>query len=92
MIQKIVPSLWFDKDSEEAMNFYVGVFNANPGKTTESKIISIQRYEEGMQTPGINEMVGKVLTGIFELDGFRFMALDGGPIFKLNPSISFLLK
>lgn len=83
--QKIVPSLWFDKNCEEAINFYTSIF-------PNSKIVSIKRYEEGMQTPGIEEMVGKVLTGIFELSGYRFMALDGGPIFKFNPSISFFLN
>lgn len=91
-MQKIIPSLWFDKECEEAMQFYVDIFNGNPNKQQESKIISIKRYEEGMQTPGIEQMIGKVLTGIFELDGFRFMALDGGPIFKFNPSVSFHIK
>lgn len=45
-----------------------------------------------MQTPGIEQMEGKVLTGIFELWGYRFMALDGGPLFKLNPSVSFMVN
>ena len=45
-----------------------------------------------METPGIEEMIGKVLTGVFELEGYRFIALDGGPIFKINPSISFFLN
>ena len=91
-IQKIVPSLWFDKQCEEAMNFYVSAFSGLSGEKKESKIISVQRYEKGMETPGIEEMVGKVLTGIFELEGYRFMALDGGPIFKFNPSVSFILN
>jgi predicted 3-demethylubiquinone-9 3-methyltransferase (glyoxalase superfamily) len=84
-MQKIIPSLWFDNNCEEAMGFYTSTF-------PNSKIVSIKRYEKGMQTPGIDQMVGKVLTGIFELDGFRFMALDGGPIFKFNPSVSFILN
>jgi predicted 3-demethylubiquinone-9 3-methyltransferase (glyoxalase superfamily) len=86
MTQKIVPCLWFDNNTEEAMRFYVSVFKKN------SKIHLIKRYEKGMQTPGIEQMEGKVLTGIFELWGHRFMALDGGPIFKLNPSISFMVN
>jgi predicted 3-demethylubiquinone-9 3-methyltransferase (glyoxalase superfamily) len=45
-----------------------------------------------METPGIEAMVGKILTGIFELEGYQFMALDGGPVFKINPSISFMLN
>lgn len=91
-IQKIVPCLWFDRECEDAMNFYVSAFSGISGGKNESGIISIQRYEEGMETPGINDMLGKVLTGIFELEGYRFMALDGGPIFKLNPSVSFTVN
>jgi predicted 3-demethylubiquinone-9 3-methyltransferase (glyoxalase superfamily) len=91
MQQKISPFLWFDKEAEEAMNFYVEVFNGAPYKTTESKIVSIRRYEKGMETPGMPDMEGKVLTGVFELNGQSFMALDGGPIFKFNESISLLV-
>ena len=91
-MQKITPSLWFDKDTEEAVNFYVDVFNGAPGKTAESKVVSITRYEKGMNTPGIEEMEGKVITAIFELNGQRFMALDGGPIFKFNEAISLYVE
>ena len=91
-VQKIVPCLWFDKQCEEAMNFYISAFSGLSGERKESKIISVKRYEEGMETPGIEEMIGKVLTGVFELEGYRFMALDGGPIFKINPSVSFTLN
>lgn len=91
-IQKIVPSLWFDKQCEEAMNFYVSAFSGSSGENKQSKIITIQRYEKGMETPGIDKMVSKVLTGIFELEGYRFMALDGGPEFKINPSVSFTVN
>ena len=91
-LQKIVPSLWFEDNCEEAMHFYVSAFSGLSGENKESKIISIKRYEEGMETPGIEEMIGKVLTGIFELEGYRFIALDGGPVFKINPSVSFTLN
>jgi predicted 3-demethylubiquinone-9 3-methyltransferase (glyoxalase superfamily) len=83
--QKIVPCLWFDKNAEEAMNFYVGLF-------PNSKLHSIQRYPDEVPEEFMKGMEGKVLTGIFELMGFRFMALDGGPAFKLNPSISFFVN
>jgi predicted 3-demethylubiquinone-9 3-methyltransferase (glyoxalase superfamily) len=89
---KIVPSLWFDKETEEAVNFYVSVFNGSRHKKHESTIISIQRYEKGMEVPGADEMEGKVLTTIFELNGQRFMALDGGPIFKFTEAVSFLVE
>jgi len=86
--QKITNCLWFDNQCEEAMNFYISVFAASPGKHADSRIISITRYEKGMNTPGMPGMEGKVLTGVFELYGQRFIALDGGPIFKFNESIS----
>jgi predicted 3-demethylubiquinone-9 3-methyltransferase (glyoxalase superfamily) len=87
-MQKIVPCLWFDKETEEAINFYVDVFNGAPNKKQESKIVNIMRYEKGMEAPGAQEMEGKIITAIFELAGQRFMALDGGPIFKFNEAIS----
>ena len=91
-MQKIIPSLWFDKETEEAINFYISVFNGSPNKSGESRIISITRYEKGMEIPGGADMTGKILTAIFELNGQRFMALDGGPIFKFNEAVSFYVE
>ena len=88
MAQKITPCLWFDMNCEEAMNYYVKVFNEAPYSRKNSKINFIQRYEKGIATPGAAEMEGKVLTGEFELDGQRFIALDGGPMFKFNEAMS----
>jgi predicted 3-demethylubiquinone-9 3-methyltransferase (glyoxalase superfamily) len=88
---KIIPFLWFDNNCEEAMKFYVSVFEGSPHKSGKNRIISISRYEKGMKTPGIEQMIGKVLTGVFELDGQRFMALDGGPYFKFTEAISLLI-
>ncbi len=90
--QKITPCLWFEDKCEEAVNFYVDVFNGNPNKKTESKVELLQRYEEGMNTPGNDKMIGKVLTVIYSLDGTRFMALDGGPLFKMSGAISFVIE
>jgi predicted 3-demethylubiquinone-9 3-methyltransferase (glyoxalase superfamily) len=90
--QKIVPSLWFDRETEEAVNFYISLFNGSAHKSGDSRIVSISRYEEGMEVPGAEEMLGKVLTAIFELNGQRFMALDGGPIFKFNEAVSFYVE
>lgn len=90
--RRIVPSLWFDRDTEEAVGFYVSVFQSAPHPRGESRIVSIARYEKGMQVPGAEEMEGKVLTAIFELDGQRFMALDGGPIFTFNEAVSFYVE
>ena len=91
-MQKITPSLWFDKYTEEAVNFYIALFNGSPHKSGDSKIISITRYEKGMEVPGAEELEGKIITAIFELNGQRFMALDGGPIFKFNEAISFYVE
>lgn len=91
-MQKITPCLWFDKNCEEAMNFYVEVFNGSPNKKAESKIVSIMRYPKGVEEEHIKGNEGKVLTGIFELEGHRYMALDGGPIFKFNEAISFQIE
>lgn len=82
MKQKIIPCLWFDKNAEEAMDFYASIFQ-------DSRIVSITRYPEGYDEGPMAGMAGKVLTGIFELNGQRFMCLDGGPIFKFNEAISF---
>lgn len=90
--QKIVPCLWFDNSCEEAVNFYIETFNSSPNSSKNSKIISINRYEAGMETPGIEKMEGKVLTAIFELAGQKFMALDGGPVFNFNEAISLYVE
>ena len=92
MIQKITPFLWFDTNAEEAMNFYVSVFEGSPHKKDSSKIISIKRYPDGITEGPMKGMDGKVLTGIFHLSGQRFMCLDGGPIFKFNESVSFYVE
>ena len=91
-MQKITPFLWFDKNAEEAMMFYVDVFNGSPYKSGSSKIISIARYEKGIKAPQAAEMKGKVITGVFELNGQKFMCLDGGSIFKFNESVSFYVE
>lgn len=84
-MQRITPCLWFDKNCEEAVNFYMTVF-------PNSAIESIKRYPEGMTEEPMQGMSGKVLTAVFELDGLTFQALDGGPIFTKNPSISFFVN
>lgn len=91
-MQKITPFLWFDTRAEEAMNFYVDMFNGAPHKKQESKIVSITRYEKGMDAPGADALEGKVITGIFELAGQRFMALDGGPLFTFTEATSFYVE
>lgn len=80
-IQKITPCLWFDDQGEQAAEFYTSIFS-------NSKITKIARYgEAGKEIHG--RPAGSVLTVEFELDGQRFTALNGGPVFKFNEAISF---
>lgn len=84
-MQKITPFLWFDRNAEEAMEFYTSVF-------PNSKIISIKRYPDGPLEGPMKGFEGQVLTGVFEILGQRFMALDGGPIFKPTEAISLYVE
>jgi predicted 3-demethylubiquinone-9 3-methyltransferase (glyoxalase superfamily) len=90
-MQKIIPHLWFEKDAEKAINYYVETFNNAPGRREESKVLSITRYPGGFTEGPMAGMEGKVLMGVFNLAGQRFMALDGGPVFKFNEAISLLI-
>lgn len=91
-VQRLIPSLWFDTTAEEAIGFYVSVFDRSPRRRGRSGVVSISRYEKGMQVPGAAEMEGKVITAIFDLDGQRFMALDGGPVFTFSEAISLYVE
>lgn len=92
-MQKITPFLWFDKNAEEAMNFYISVFKGSPAKDADdSEIVSIQRYPDGYSEGPMAGMEGKVLTGVFKLAGQQFMALDGGPVFKFTEATSFYVE
>ena len=61
IMQKITPFLWFDTQAEQAMNYYVDTFNGAPYKKQESRVVSITRYEKGMEAPGAEQMEGKVI-------------------------------
>ena len=90
-MQKITPFLWFDRNAEEVMNFYVSVFNGNPAKKLESKVVSIKRYPDGIKEGPMAGFDGKILTAVFELEGQQYMCLDGGPIFKPSTATSMLI-
>ena len=83
-MQKITPFLWFDHQAEEAAKFYTSVFK-------NSKVGRILRYDEA-SAKGAGRPVGSVLTIEFEIEGQRFTALNGGPEFKFNESISFVVN
>ena len=74
---KITPCLWFDTQGDEAATFYTSIF-------PNSKIVDISRYGDAGPRPA-----GTVMTVLFELDGQRFLALNGGPQFTLSEAVSF---
>ncbi len=78
--QKITPFLWFDGQVEEAANFYTSIFD-------NSKILDVARY--GEVGPGEK---GSVMTVSFELEGQKFVGLNGGPHYKFTPAISFYIS
>jgi predicted 3-demethylubiquinone-9 3-methyltransferase (glyoxalase superfamily) len=80
MEHKIVPNLWFDTQAEEAANFYVSVFE-------NSRILRVAHYNDA----GPREK-GMVLTVEFELDGERFVGLNGGPEFTFTEAVSFQIN
>lgn len=82
--QKITPFLWFDDQAEEAAAFYVSIFK-------NSSIRGIARYDkDAAKAAGRPE--GSVMTVQFELDGQEFVALNGGPAFKLTEAVSFVVN
>ena len=83
-MQKISPSLWFDMNAEEAMEYYVSVF-------PNSKILSKNYYPDESLNENFKGMSGKILNGTFELDGQKFTCLDGGPVFTFSEAISFTI-
>ena len=83
-MQKITPFLWFDGKAEEAANFYVSVFR-------NSKLGAVCRYGESAAKAS-GRPAGSVMTVEFQLDGQQFVALNGGPVFKFNESVSFVVN
>ena len=82
-MQKIIPNLWFNTDAEEAVRLYTSVFN-------NGKVHETTHYTEaGFEIHGMP--AGTVLTQEFEIEGFRMLALNGGPVFKFTPAISFMV-
>ncbi len=81
--QKIIPNLWFDYQAEEAARFYTSLFR-------DSSVGRIARFtEEGHEIHG--QPAGSVVTVEFEIAGLSIIALNGGPHFSFNPSISFFV-
>jgi len=79
-IQKISPFLWFDTQAEEAVNFYISIFE-------DSRVKTVTRYGDAGPGPA-----GSVMTISFELAGQEFVALNGGPIYKFTEAVSFVVN
>jgi len=83
-MQKITPFLWFNNNAEAAVKFYTSIFK-------KSTIGTIARYDKaGEKVSG--QPAGSVMTVEFQLEGQEFIALNGGPMFKFNESISFVVN
>ena len=78
-MQKITPFLWFNTEAEQAVELYTSTFK-------NSKVNIVTRY--GKNQPGPE---GSVMTISFELDGQKFLALNGGPNFTFTEAISFVV-
>jgi predicted 3-demethylubiquinone-9 3-methyltransferase (glyoxalase superfamily) len=79
MPQKITPNLWFDTEAEEAADFYTSVFK-------DSRIVNKTHYTEGAPREA-----GMVMTVEWELNGQRFVGINGGPNFKFDEAVSFAI-
>jgi len=85
-MQKITPFLWFDDQAEDAVKFYTSIFK-------DSKTGRILRYgQEAAKVSATGRPVGSVLTIEFEIEGQKFVALNGGPQFQFNESVSFVVN
>ena len=84
MSPAIVPCLWFDDQAQEAAQFYTRTFG-------EGRILATSHYPSSFDSP-TGQPRGSVLTVDFEVLGRRFTALNGGPTFQINPSISFFVQ
>ena len=82
--QKITTFLWFDSQAEEAASFYVSIFK-------NSRIVGITRYDDE-SSKAAGRPQGSVMTVVFELDGQKFTALNGGPHFKFTEAISLVVN
>jgi len=85
MQQKITPNLWFDGNAKEAVDFYLSVFE-------DSSIGNIAYYPTEGLADFQKDMAGKELTVDFTLNGMNFTAINAGPEFKFNESISFVIS
>lgn len=79
-MQKIVPNLWFDTEAEEAASFYLSVFE-------DSRVVDVAYYNEA-----VPDRAGTVVTVEWEIEGQRFVGINGGPQFRFDEAVSFQIN
>lgn len=80
MKQNFIPNLWFDGNAKDAAEFYISIFR-------NSRIIAVTKYTESGYGP-----TGEIMTVEWELDGHRFVGINGGPQFKFTPAVSIMYE
>jgi predicted 3-demethylubiquinone-9 3-methyltransferase (glyoxalase superfamily) len=83
-MKKVYPMLWYNDEAEEAAKFYTSIFK-------NSKITDTTYYPKAAEEVS-GKKAGSVMTVEFELDGEKFVLLNGGPEFKFNESVSFVVE
>jgi predicted 3-demethylubiquinone-9 3-methyltransferase (glyoxalase superfamily) len=83
-IQKITPFIWFESGAEKAVEFYVSIFK-------NAKMKEVSHYKKVAEEV-TGQKAGTVMTVCFELEGVEFLAINGGPQFKLNGAVSFVIN
>src|SRR6476469_9726168 len=82
--QHITPNLWFANEAEDAAKFYTGIFPNSP-------VTNVSRYGKAGQEVH-HQPEGQAMVVAFELNGQPFLGLNGGPIFKFNEAVSFVIN
>jgi predicted 3-demethylubiquinone-9 3-methyltransferase (glyoxalase superfamily) len=83
-MQMFTPCLWFDDNAEDAVKFYTSIFK-------DSEITDVTHYGQA-SSKAAGRPKGTVMTVAFQLNGQEFLALNGGPIFKFNEAVSFIVN
>jgi predicted 3-demethylubiquinone-9 3-methyltransferase (glyoxalase superfamily) len=83
-MQKLTPFLWFNDCAEQAVKSYTSIFK-------KSRVVKVARYDDA-SAKAAGRPKGSVMTIEFEIEGQRFIALNGGPDFKINEAVSFVVN
>ena len=93
-MQGFTNCLWFDDKAEEAANFYVSIFSGagrSGSGSKPSRILAVTHYGEEAANAA-HRPKGSVMTVVFDLEGQKFLGLNGGPVFTFSPAVSFIVN